>query len=186
MYESIFYIESHTFDDDYFMHKRTHKNFNKLSIQSKFVQLLNENVSHKNDHFVSFVFWWLADFIRKFKRVCITSHTVVKKQNVRAFIFGEFLFNFFHHENSFWMARSRTHTYTDNTIFVELRLETCWQIRTEQTYLSPADRHMCMYAMRASEHGKPKKNNNNLIHLVYVFVLIGQMYMQNVLFIISS
>lgn len=153
------------------MHKRTHKNFNKLSIQSKFVQLLNENVSHKNDHFVSFVFRWLADFICKFKRVCITSHTVVKKQNVRAFIFGEFLFNFFHHENSFWMARSRTHTYTDNTIFVELRLETCWQIyrdtaytlRTEQTYLSPADRHMCMYVCNASERARQTEKKTTTI-----------------------
>lgn len=56
-------------------HSLTHSpNFNKLSIQMKFVQLLNECVAHKTekigDHFVSlFVDGWLADWLADF--ICI-------------------------------------------------------------------------------------------------------------------
>lgn len=112
------------------------------------------------------------------------------KKDVRAFIFGGFLFNIFHHENSFLdSARlSRTHTHwhrQHNLRWTTARHQnvgkyidddTVYYMRNKHKH-SLGDRPICVYDASAwvVRQVKNKRKKHNLIHLVQMyFVLIGQ------------
>lgn len=118
-------------------------NFNQLSIQLKFVQLLNECVACRTPeekkmvitsfHYLSMAGWltgWLHLYnLSAFVAAASHAHTVVrgsKKYRTCVYFRRNFVWIFFFiMKIAFWIARvfrARTHIDTDNTIFVELRL----------------------------------------------------------------